>query len=278
MPWDSSWHYAKRGDSADRDTGRTPRMKKNILEKALNSVGLTHVKREVEVEQFPPDFSENERAIYHFVRPYTMTSSERVVALTRAVDYIESNDIRGSIVECGVWRGGSAMAIARTLMNRNSTKRELYLFDTFEGMSPPTEKDVTYSGTPAAELLENSSPTDADSYWCYADLADVSRNLKLTAYPTSLVHLVKGKVEETVPQNAPDEIALLRLDTDWYESTKHELTHLYPRLVRGGVLIIDDYGHWKGAREATDEYLAQHRIRIFLNRIDYTGRIAIKVD
>jgi hypothetical protein len=87
---------------------------------------------------------------------------------------------------------------------------------------------------------------------------------------------IKGKVEETIPEQAPAQIALLRLDTDWYESTYHELVHLYPRLSPGGILIIDDYGHWAGARKAVDEYFAEHRLNLFLHRIDYTGRICIK--
>src|ERR1051325_10354963 len=89
-------------------------------------------------------------------------------------------------------------------------------------------------------------------------------------------YTLEGTVEETIPAQAPERIALLRLDTDWYESTRHELVHLYPRLVPGGVLIIDDYGHWEGARKAVDEYIAQNNLRLFLNRIDYAGRLAIK--
>jgi O-methyltransferase len=93
----------------------------------------------------------------------------------------------------------------------------------------------------------------------------------------SHVRLVKGKVEDTVPKNAPEKIALLRLDTDWYESTRRELVHLFPRLVPGGVLIIDDYGHWQGARKAVDEYIAGNQVKILLNRVDYTGRIGVKI-
>ena len=74
------------------------------------------------------------------------------------------------------------------------------------------------------------------------------------------------------------EIALLRLDTDWYESTLHELEHLYPRLGRGGVIIIDDYGHWQGARKAVDEYVSRNRLRLLLTAVDYTGRVAVKID
>jgi hypothetical protein len=97
-----------------------------------------------------------------------------------------------------------------------------------------------------------------------------------TGYPSDLINYVEGKVEETIPVNAPDQISLLRLDTDWYESTKHELIHLYPRLVEGGVLIIDDYGHWQGARRAVDEYIEENNLPLLLCRIDYTGRITVK--
>ena len=100
--------------------------------------------------------------------------------------------------------------------------------------------------------------------------------MQRTGYDPARMHFVKGDVLETVPQEAPERIALLRLDTDWYESTRHELDHLYARLSPGGILIIDDYGHWRGARRAVDEFIEKHRLRLFLNRIDYTGRLAIK--
>jgi hypothetical protein len=105
----------------------------------------------------------------------------------------------------------------------------------------------------------------------------VQRAVRSTGYDPGKIHLIKGKVEDTVPGAAPTKIALLRLDTDWYESTRHELEHLFPRLSPGGVIIIDDYGHWQGARRATDEFLAQHNIPLLLNRIDYTARIGVKV-
>jgi hypothetical protein len=90
--------------------------------------------------------------------------------------------------------------------------------------------------------------------------------------------LIAGKVEETLPEHAPESIALLRLDTDWYESTRHELEHLFPRVVAGGVLLLDDYGHWKGSRKAVDEYFAAQGITMLLNRVDYTGRLGIVTD
>ena len=223
-----------------------------------------------------PDFERAHLETLEFVRPYTMTSPERVHALIEAVRYITRRQVPGAIVECGVWRGGSMMAAARTLQSLGSTERDLYLFDTFEGMSPPTDLDVDMGGRRAATVLAASSKTDASSYWCYASLEDVQAALGKVGYPAARLHYVRGKVEETVPAQAPSQIALLRLDTDWYESTRHELEHLYPRLSPGGVLIVDDYGHWKGSRKATDEFIAATPGFGMLTRIDYTGRLMVK--
>jgi hypothetical protein len=111
-----------------------------------------------------------------------------------------------------------------------------------------------------------------------ASLDDVREAVLGVGYPEERIHFVEGPVEQTVPEHAPTEIALLRLDTDWYASTKHELIHLYPRLETGGVLIIDDYGYWQGARQATDEYIAENDVPLLLNRIDVGARIAVKLE
>jgi hypothetical protein len=223
-----------------------------------------------------PDFEPSHFETLDLVRPYTMTSPERIHALVEAVKYVTRRGIPGAIVECGVWRGGSMMAAARTLLALGVTGRDLYLFDTYEGMSSPTDRDVDLKGRRAAQVLTSTSPTDKSPYLCDASLEDVQRSLERVGYPKGRVHYVQGKVEETVPAQAPDQIALLRLDTDWYESTRHELQHLYPRLVSGGVLIIDDYGHWQGARQATDEFINATPGFGLLSRIDYTGRLAVK--
>jgi O-methyltransferase len=226
-------------------------------------------------EELPPDLTDEERATLEAVRPYTMTSVERIVALTQAVEYTHRTAIPGAIVECGVWRGGSMMAVARTLLEAGAADRDLFLFDTYEGMSAPTDADRDLDGQSASRLLDESSP-DEDEVWCYAGTEDVRANVESTGYPAELLHFVEGKVEETIPDRAPGEIALLRLDTDWYESTRHELEHLYPRLSDGGVLIVDDYGHWEGCRRAVDEYFAAEPNPVLLSRIDYAGRLAIK--
>lgn len=212
------------------------------------------------------------------VQKQTMTTPERLYALIKAVNYIVDAGVQGSIVECGVWRGGSMMAAALTLLQRGKSDLDLYLFDTFEGMPAPTAKDVDFRGQAAADRLAAERRSKSSELWAYSPLDEVRLNLASTGYCPERIHYVPGRVEDTLPDAAPAEIALLRLDTDWYESTKHELTHLYPRLARGGVLILDDYGHWAGARTAFDEFAEENGLRLLLNRIDNAGRIAVKLD
>ena len=208
-------------------------------------------------------------------RPFTMTSPERLATLCMAVEYVAGNEVAGSFVECGVWRGGSSMAAAWTFA-RLGHLVDMFLFDTFEGMSEPSKEDVSgHTGQSAAQLLAGADQTSEIK--AYAPIMDVRSNMESTGYPLSLLHFVQGKVEETVPSSAPDQISILRLDTDWYESTKHDLLHLFPRLSRNGILIIDDYGDWVGARKAVDEYFAAHGLKPFLARIDTTGRVYVKL-
>lgn len=220
------------------------------------------------------DLCDADRAIVSRVAPFTMTGVERRASLIGAVDHVVRHRIVGDIVECGVWRGGSMMVTALALMARGDTSRDLWLFDTFEGMTEPTEHDRDPSGAAAAERLK-ISPKDS-ALWAVASLEDVQANLHDTGYPVERIHFVRGKVEDTIPANGPQRIALLRLDTDWYESTLHELQHFYPRLARHGVMIIDDYGHWQGARRAVDEYFATSAEPVFLHRVDYTARLVVK--
>jgi O-methyltransferase len=211
------------------------------------------------------------------VEPYTATSLARVGALVHAVRYIVRNHIPGDFVECGVWRGGSMMAIAFTLLAEKDTSRKLFLFDTFEGMTAPTEIDRTRDGIRARDMMD-SSTKETGAALCFSSIDEVRTNLNRTDYPPAKVHFVKGRVEDTLPHGALEKIALLRLDTDWYESTRHELTHLYPLITPGGVLIIDDYGDWQGSRRATDEYIRDHPdYPMLLNSIDYSGRLVVKV-
>ena len=238
------------------------------LAKAVLARSGWDVARKAEREsQVLADLSDTDRAVVARVAPYTMTSLERRASLLGAVDHIARHRIEGDIVECGVWRGGSMMAVALALLARGDTSRNLYLYDTFEGMSEPTEADRSLSGELAQQQLDRTARDEP--LWAVA-------NLWATGYPRERIHFIRGKVEETIPATLPARIALLRLDTDWYESTRHELQHLYPLLSRHGLLIIDDYGHWQGARQAVDEYFAASDHPVFLHRVDYTARLVVK--
>jgi O-methyltransferase len=238
----------------------------------INPIGT---KGDTEESRFP-DLDPWVWQIIGKVRPFTMTSSERISALCHAVRYVANHKIPGDIVECGVWRGGSMMAAALTLQAEQDFSRTFHLFDTFEGMPAPTEIDrAARSGRTASSLLEEAD--ESSDIWARASIDDVRANLASTNYPANYFRLIRGRVEDTIPREAPPEIAVLRLDTDWYESTLHELIHLYPKLSVGGVLIIDDYGYWEGSRKAVDQYVEDHHIPIFLQRIDYTGRIGVKL-
>jgi Macrocin-O-methyltransferase (TylF) len=214
-------------------------------------------------------------AFYEQCRQYTMTSWERLYALYKSVHYVVENKIPGDIVECGVWRGGSMKLVAQVLCALGVTDRSLFLYDTFEGMTEPDPAlDVDASGNKAFnDWLEIQR---RGVKWSYASVEEAREVIAASGYPMDKVVFVKGPVEDTIPATLPDRISLLRLDTDWYASTRHEIEHLYPRLSMHGILLLDDYGHYKGAQRAIDEYFDRTGRRPFLNRIDYSCRAAIK--
>ena len=223
-----------------------------------------------------------DRAIVERVWPFTMTSVERLTALIDAVRHCERRGLPGDFAECGVWLGGSVLAMVLTLQELGSEDRTIHLYDTFEGMTRPTEHDVSEFDEPALEGWDEEAGRITKAWWAGYFGPDVQgedavrKVVTATGYPAERLRFVRGPVEETLPASAPAELALLRLDTDWYESTRHELVHLYPRLASGGVLIIDDYGHWDGARRAVDEYFGAEADPVLLNRVDYTARLAVK--
>ncbi len=253
-------------------------MIKTIGKRLVRRLGFDVVRypRRPPQESFPADFDEEAVEIMRVVKPYTLTNLERLFALIQAVRYVVRANIAGSMVECGVWQGGSMMAVAHTLKRLATEDRDLYLFDTYAGMTRPTELDISYHGKSALVEFRRTQTTDDTSDWHSVPLDQVKCNLVSTGYNPERMKFIKGRVEDTLPCAAPAQIALLRLDTDWYESTRQELVHLFPRLAVGGVLIVDDYGYWRGSRKATDEYLAQNNLVVLLHRIDHTGRIAVK--
>lgn len=223
-------------------------------------------------------FSKEFLDVYYTIKPYTMVDEPTAYAAWQAIEYVANRGIPGAIVECGVWRGGVSMLMAECVRQLGVSDRKQYLYDTFEGMSAPTDKDKDKHGSSAADQLANSPRADGgNNIWAYASLEDVKQNFRKIGYSPDSICMIKGKVEDTIPASAPEKIAVLRLDTDWYESTKHELEHLYPRLGTGGVLLIDDYGYWSGCREAVDEYFTGDVLRPYFAFQSDGSVIAIKI-
>ena len=246
-----------------------------LINKAIAPLGFT-IKSDS--NEMPIDIKQDNffLKLYNQCKPYTQTSVERLYSLYQSCNYVIDNNIEGDFVECGVWKGGSSMMIALTLLNRGVTDRKIYMYDTYEGMSEPSDFDVAINGEKASNTLQVENKLDDESIWCYASFDEVKKNILSTGYSAENIEMVKGKVEDTLPNISPETIALLRLDTDWYESTKMELEYLYPKLSQKAPLIIDDFGHWEGAKKAVIEYFQKQSFKPIFQRIDFTGRLIIK--
>lgn len=208
-------------------------------------------------------------------------SKQRFLSLFQSVSYIYNNNIKGDFVECGVFRGGSAMMMALSTLRFSTHDQELkkiWLYDTFEGMANPSKFDTNIINQNASEELDKiNKQENKKDIWAYSTLDYVKKNMHRIGYENKNINYIKGLVEQTLIDTKPEKISLLRLDTDFYESTKAELEHLYPKLEAGGILLIDDYGHWKGCKKAVDDYFKDKK-DIFFQQIDYSGIIGIKTN
>ena len=252
---------------------------KRALKQGLAAVGIKRQRNKAAMPALPVEMDEHDRAVVEHVlsQQLTMTSAERLFTTLMAARFVCEAGIAGDFVECGVWRGGNSI-VAADVFRRMGPGRKCWMFDTYTGMTEPTEHDVTNRGGGGAMQTWRERERDGHNEWCFASLEDVSANLEqLGLLPQ--VRLIKGDVLQTLQDeaNLPSSIAVLRLDTDWYESTRAELEILYPRLQAGGVLILDDYGHWGGAKKAVDEYFKANGRRPFLQYTDETGRVGVKL-
>lgn len=231
--------------------------------------------------QLPVEWSDDDRALFAYVKEQalTMTYDRGLIATIDACRYAAERGIEGDFVECGVWRGGNAI-LAAAIFKRYGVRKRVYLFDTFQGMTEPTDADRRAATGEAAYREYAAGSRATHNEMCYASLDDVRANFERAGLLNADIVFVQGDVLQTLAQeaNLPQHIAVLRLDTDWYESTKRELEVLYPRVTAGGVLIVDDYGYWTGARKATDEYFAGTGKRPLLQYVDFTGRAAVKTE
>lgn len=217
------------------------------------------------------DMDQDFKEVFELVKPYTMVSVERLYSLYLTMKYVLENNIKGDIVECGVWKGGCAMLMAYMLKKYKSNKN-LYLYDTYEGMPEPKIMDAKVSTGEKAIKVFNREVKKFGRMIAIS-LEEVKRNMNIVDYKN--VIYIKGMVEHTIPVVIPKKIAILRLDTDWYDSTKHELKYLYPLLSVKGVLLLDDYGFWSGCRKAVDDYF--YKSKPLFIRDDFSGRVMIKL-
>lgn len=197
---------------------------------------------------------------YNIVAPYSGTSKERIYGLFECLEQIRKDKIKGDMLECGLWKGGNLLGICEYLYRNNMNDVNVWGYDTFTGMTKPTDYDKDVSGACAIDIF--------DKVKCECSYDEVVKIFNNTNFPKTKIKLIVGDILETLNNSYPNIISLLRLDTDWYESTKKELEVLYPKLSVGGYLIVDDYGHWQGCKKAVNEYFGENFNFIMF---DYTG-------
>lgn len=245
-------------------------------------MGLEIALRRRRGEETIPGYVEDEfKQLYKKYAQRSMVPWSGLYTSFKAVRYAAEAGIEGALVECGVWKGGCSAIMAETLRVHGGADRPIYLYDTFEGMTEPTAQDTHFSGAHNAQKKFDSLKDQGGvgSAWSHGPLDDVKDSMAMSGYDRALIHYIQGPVEQTLLSHPlPDKIAVLRLDTDWYDSTKAELEHLFPRLQKGGVLLVDDYGAWKGSYDAVEEYFAAHKIKMFLQTdASFGGAAGIKM-
>lgn len=259
-------------DEADDESAADVKITEFELTRTVNLVA--------DIESGYPEFVEDWRQ----AQPHTLSPVPLGFALWDACRYVSAAKVPGAIVECGVWRGGSMMLAAAALRRFGADDRPLYLYDTYEwSWEEPADSDGYLGragsiGTASAESFDrtDSRAEAGDALRGGVSETDVRDRIRGAGYRDDLITTVAGYVQETIPATTPEQIAVLRLDTDFYESTMHEMEHLFPRLASGGVLLLDDYGKLAGATRAVDEYLQRHDVHLLLSRVDVQGRIAVK--
>jgi len=255
-------------------------MIKNIIKKILDNFNLElKTKHNSNVLTFDNSNIVKFENLYQICKKESLNiSKERFLTLYQSINYVINNNIQGDFVECGIFKGGSAMMMAYMLAKKSESEKnqKIWMYDTFEGMANASKYDENIDNQKAfIELDKIKKKENSNDIWAYSSLNYVKNNLKKTNINENNLIYIKGLVEETLHKSKPEGIALLRLDTDFYESTKIELELLYPLLKKGGILIVDDYGHWKGCKKAVDEYFLNKK-DIFFQQIDYSGIVGVK--
>ena len=220
---------------------------------------------------FIAEATEEELKIIDNFTESSLTTKANLWSIIQSLKYLDNNNIDGDVVECGVYKGGTLAMILRFL-NNLKISRKIYGYDKFE------------EGLRYIKLTSHDKTIKGESFLDFSNdnihKNDKQKNFNPIKYLPEIesdnVILVKGDIHETLTKekNIPKNIAFLRMDTDFYSSTKTQLEILFPRLVNGGVLHIDDYGTCPGVKKAVDDYFQSESI--WLHRVDYTCRLLIK--
>ena len=245
---------------------------KNLINKIADQMGYSIINNNQKIAEL----SKKDNDYIDLVSKFSMTPKIRIYNLLQALRHLKIKKIDGDYVECGVWRGGNVLLFKKFLENEDFSQRNIYAFDTFEGMTNPDENDFEINtNISATKLLKNDKKKETN-VWGVCSLENVKKNISKYVNNLENIYFVKGPVEITLNEakNIPEKISLLRLDTDWYQSTKKELEVLYEKVSSGGVIIIDDYGHWGGSKKAVDNFFSDKYV--WMHYVDYACRLIIK--
>ncbi len=245
---------------------------KNLINRFLGIFGFKISNLDSGLPLFPIESTLKEQELINKYLKFSMTNETRMWSLLKSLEYILNKKIDGDVLECGVWKGG-CIGLMDEYLRINNSKKKIYAYDTYDGMSIPSEYDIDFRGIQITEMVIN----EYENIYGYPKKNEVISNLKILGSKLDKIKFIEGMVEKTLmdKKNIPEKISLMRLDTDFYQSTRTELEILYPLLSKGGILIIDDYGHFEGARKAVDEYFKEKKP--LMHYIDYTCRLIQKV-
>jgi hypothetical protein len=258
---------------------------KNKFAKLINSLSKKFGYRLIKIQKknWHDDFvgiSKFEKKSLEVASKYSMTGFERMFFLVKALKQIKIDNIEGDFVECGVWRGGNLILFQKIIEELKLKNRKIFAYDTFFGMNQPGHFDLNIKNEKAKIILNSLEKKRVDPnkniILAKCDLDEVKKNFHTNTKKNDNLICIKGEVEKTlkIKKNLPKKISLLRLDTDWYQSTKIELEVLFPLLSKNGILVIDDYGYWKGSKKAVDEYFKNKKNNLF--KVDFTARYLFK--
>ena len=246
---------------------------KNIINKLIVSTGYSLINNNQKIVEL----NNNDKKLINLAQTYSMTPQIRIFNLLQSLRYLKNKKIDGDYVECGVWKGGNIILFKKFIEDEDeNSKKKIYAFDTYEGMTEPDKNDYDISSNIPADILLKGDKAKRTNIWGICNLENVKKNIQSCVNSTENIKFIKGPVETTLndTSNLPDKISLLRLDTDWYNSTKKELDVLYDKVMPGGIIIIDDYGHWGGSKKAVDDFFLNKYV--WMHYVDYACRLIIK--